>query len=160
MYTASRRCLVARPAPWVATVMQAGQYRDALLAQQFEMQGIRKSSQQDPAEATPCGRKGLWVARQLFFGRCEHTQKIATQAVGFLFVPVKGFGNFGLRRRFKNDLPGHRRTPSDCAIWARLLPCPGWASRQAARRSSSSKTSGLVSILVSAANSSHRSSTN
>jgi len=69
--------------------MQAGQYRDALVAQQFEMQGIRKPSQQDPAKATPCRRKGLWVARQLFFGRCDHAQKIATQTVGFLFVPIK-----------------------------------------------------------------------
>ena len=116
---------VTGPARRVAAVMQAGQYRDALVAQQFEMQGIRKPSQQDPAKAIPCGRKGLWVARQLFFGRCEHAQKIATQTVGFLFVPIKGFGNFGLRRRFKNDPPGHRRTPSDCAIWARLLPCAG-----------------------------------
>ena len=66
------------------------------------------------------------------------------------------------RRPAKNrhlNHAGHRRTPSDCAISARLLPGSGWFSRQAARLSSSSKTSGLVSILVSAANSSHRSST-
>jgi hypothetical protein len=69
-------------------MMQAGQYRDALLAQQFEMQRVRKPSQQDPAKATPRGRKGLWIARQLFFGRCEDAQKITTQTVGFLFVPI------------------------------------------------------------------------
>lgn len=32
-----------------------------------------------------------------------------------LLVPVECFGNFGLCRCFKNNPPGHRRTPSDCA---------------------------------------------
>ena len=55
--------VLTRPTSRVAAVMQAGQYRDALLVQQFEMQCVRKSSQQDPAKPAPCGRKGLWVAR-------------------------------------------------------------------------------------------------
>ncbi|ABE46076.1 hypothetical protein Bpro_4184 [Polaromonas sp. JS666] len=67
------------------------------------MQGIRKPPKQNTAEPFSCGRKGLGVACQLFFGRCDHPQKIASQAVGFLLVPVECFGNFGLCRCFKNN---------------------------------------------------------
>ena len=120
-----RRCWrpsVAGPAGRAAPVMQAGKHGDALPVQEFEMQSVRKPPEQDPAKPVSRWRIGLRVARQLFFGRCDHPQEIAAQAVGLLFVPVKCFGNFGLCCRFEDDLPCHRRMPSDCAICARLLP--------------------------------------
>lgn len=102
--------------------MQAGQDGDAPLAQQFEMQGLGKPANKDAAESAACWREGLRFAPELFFGCCQHAQEIATETVGLLFVPRKGFGDLGLGRRFKGDLPGHSLTPSDCAIWARVLP--------------------------------------
>lgn len=113
------------PASRTAAVVQAGKHRDVLFAQQFEMQRIREPSKQNPAKPSPSWRKRLWVARQLFFGRSDDPQKIATQTMGPLLVPIKSFGYFSLSCWFNSDLPSHRRTPSDCAISARLLPCPG-----------------------------------
>jgi len=66
------------PASRTAAVMQTGQHRDALFAQQFEMQGIREPADQDPAKPAPRWWKSLWVARQLFFGCGDDPQKIAT----------------------------------------------------------------------------------
>lgn len=113
---------VPRPLRWIPPVVQAGQDGDTSVAQQFEMQGIGKPANQNTAETAARRRKGLRVACQLFFGRCQHAQEVTAEAIGLLFVSGKRLGNFGLGRRFKGDLPGHSLTPSDCAIWARLLP--------------------------------------
>ncbi len=103
-------------------MVKAGEYRDPPVAQQFEMQGIGKPATQDAAETAARGWEDLRVARELFFSRCQHAQEITTQALRLPFVPGKGFGNFGLDRHFKGDLPGHSLTPSGNAIWARPLP--------------------------------------
>lgn len=106
-------------------MVQVGQDGNASVIQQLEMQRVGETPQQNAAKPAFCARKGFRIAAQLFFSGSDDPQKIAAQTVGSFFVPVKGFGNLGLSRRFKNNLPRQIRTPSDCAIWARLLPWLG-----------------------------------
>lgn len=102
-------------------MMQAREHRNAIAFQQIEVQGVRKTSQELPAKTSSASRKHLRIARQLFLRRGHRPQEFAAQSVGTLLVPVECRRYFGLCRRFENDLPDHRRTPSAFAICASVL---------------------------------------
>ena len=60
------------------------------------------------------------MTTELLLGRSDNTEKVATQAIRVLLIPIERLGNLNLRRRFEDDLPPQSRRPSACAIWARL----------------------------------------
>ncbi len=106
-------------------MVQAGKNGDCTAVQQLKMQGIGKAPQQHAAKPGLVWWKGFWSTRELFSSSGNDAQKIPTQTVRLLLVPLKCLCDFSLSRWFEFDNPAHKFTPSDCAISNRLLPCLG-----------------------------------
>lgn len=64
-------------------MMQAGQYRHAVIVQQFKVKCIRKAPQQDTPKPVTCRGISLRIAAELLFCRSNDPQKIASPTRNF-----------------------------------------------------------------------------